>query len=136
MAYVLIEKSQVPSHIRFEVRGCDAGQIVEVAHATNADVWRRNSKGEIRCIPRYRHTVDRSDNTEIYEQLEGHDVEVDLICKAFASERNRRKHVLTINDVTGQVRVYDNVAGHYTTCHSLSARDLTRARKAACPVAL
>jgi hypothetical protein len=26
----------------------------------------------------------------------------------------------------GTVRVYDSVAGHYTTCHSLSTRDVAR----------
>ena len=31
----------------------------------------------------------------------------------------------------GTVTVYDRVAGHYTTCHSLSKRDLGRVRSAA-----
>ena len=34
-------------------------------------------------------------------------------------------------EADGTVRVYDDVAGHYTRCHSLSARDLGRVRAAA-----
>jgi hypothetical protein len=36
-----------------------------------------------------------------------------------------------IVDSDGTVRVYDSIAGHYTTCHSLSNRDLGRIRAAA-----
>lgn len=34
-------------------------------------------------------------------------------------------------DEDGTVRVYDNVAGHYTTCHSLPERTQARVRKLA-----
>jgi hypothetical protein len=43
----------------------------------------------------------------------------------------RLEQIRVMVDPTGTVRVYDDVAGHYTTCHSLSTRDLSRARKAA-----
>ena len=32
---------------------------------------------------------------------------------------------------TGDITVYDSVAGYYTSCHSLSKRDLGRIRAAA-----
>lgn len=45
-------------------------------------------------------------------------VELTVRAKAFSSEGVRENRVL----VEGQsVRVYDSVAGYYTTCHSLSA---------------
>jgi hypothetical protein len=34
-------------------------------------------------------------------------------------------------DSTGTVRVYDTVAGHYTTCHSLTAAQCARVRRLA-----
>jgi len=39
--------------------------------------------------------------------------------KAFEGE-GARNHALNVVD--GEVRVYDSVAGHYTTCHSISPR--------------
>lgn len=136
MAYVQIQESEVPAHVRFDVAPQHRGQIVETAESTNADIRRRNGKGEIRILSTYHRVHDRSDNTTTWWRLEGKDIEVDLICKAFGHERNRRKHALLVNDVTGDVLVHDDVSGHYTRVHSLSARDLTRARKAASPVAL
>jgi hypothetical protein len=49
-------------------------------------------------------------------------------CKAFAGE-GVREHRVEI-DAAGAVRVWDSVAGHYTTCHSLSASAIRRIRRA------
>lgn len=48
--------------------------------------------------------------------------------KAFAG---RMETVRCIVDANGTVRVYDSVAGHYTTCHSLSDSAIRRIRKIA-----
>lgn len=34
-------------------------------------------------------------------------------------------------DADGTIRVYDSVAGHYTTCHSMSERSQARIRRLA-----
>lgn len=50
-------------------------------------------------------------------------------CKAFSGEGVRENRVDVTED--GAVRVYDSVAGHYTTCHSLSKKTQARIRKMA-----
>jgi hypothetical protein len=50
-------------------------------------------------------------------------------CRAFAQEGVRSNRVAVEAD--GTVRVWDSVAGHYTTCHSLSAKTQARIRKQA-----
>jgi hypothetical protein len=47
-------------------------------------------------------------------------------CKAFDGEGVRTNRVMVDDD--GTVRVYDSVAGYYTTCHSLSERTMRRIR--------
>lgn len=49
--------------------------------------------------------------------------------KAFSGE-GARSHKVQI-DANGTVRVYDKAAGHYTTCHALSAAAVRRIRAAA-----
>lgn len=48
--------------------------------------------------------------------------------KAFSSE-GVREHRFLVDGAT--VRVWDNVAGHYTTCHSLGESAIRRLRKIA-----
>lgn len=50
-------------------------------------------------------------------------------CRAFASEGVRENKVRVESD--GRVWVYDSVAGHYTTCHSLGRSALARIRRKA-----
>lgn len=100
----------------------------------STNVW-RNVNGEIRALPKYRRTTDRSDNSVVYARLAPVEVEVELRCAAFSGEP-MRKNKLLVSDSTGDVRVCDAVAGHYTTCHALTASAIQRARKEACPVAL
>lgn len=54
---------------------------------------------------------------------------VTIRARAFSGDRIR-DHRCTV-DADGTVRVWDEVAGHYTTCHSLTRGALARARKAA-----
>lgn len=54
---------------------------------------------------------------------------ITIRCRAFSHE-GVRENTLRV-DADGTVRVWDSVAGHYTTCHALSAGVLRRARKAA-----
>ena len=50
-----------------------------------------------------------------------------LIAKVFGVRKAYRFMV----DADGTVRVYDSVAGYYTTCHSMSEAAMRRVRKAA-----
>lgn len=54
---------------------------------------------------------------------------IEMRCKAFSGE-GVRMNCVQVSDC-GTVRVWDSVAGHYTTCHCLSAAAQRRARKAA-----
>ena len=57
---------------------------------------------------------------------------VTIRCRAFAGDRLREHRCLVSAD--GTVRVWDAVAGHYTTCHSMSPQAQQRARRApTCP---
>lgn len=54
---------------------------------------------------------------------------VHIRAKAFTGESIRAHRCLV--DASGNVRVWDSVAGHYTTCHALTKSAQQRARKAA-----
>lgn len=49
--------------------------------------------------------------------------------KAFSGEGIKKHRVMV--DADGTVRVYDSVAGYYTTCHSLSQGTQARIRRMA-----
>ncbi len=55
--------------------------------------------------------------------------EVTTKAEAFSTESAREYRFAVEAD--GTVRVWDSVAGHYTTCHSLSASAVRRIRKLA-----
>jgi hypothetical protein len=63
--------------------------------------------------------------------LENQDVELTIRCKAFSGEGVRLNRVLVEPGRDGAVLVWDSVAGHYTTCHSLSAKTQDRIRSQA-----
>ena len=54
---------------------------------------------------------------------------ITIRAKAFSGEGVRT--VRASVDADGTVRVWDGVAGYYTTCHSLSASAIRRAQKLA-----
>lgn len=54
---------------------------------------------------------------------------IEMRCKAFSTEGVRNNLVLVEPD--GSVRVWDDVAGYYTTCHALGEASKRRARKMA-----
>ncbi len=54
---------------------------------------------------------------------------VTIKAKAFSGENTREHKIMVGSD--GSVRVWDGVAGHYTTCHSLSRAAINVARKLA-----
>ncbi len=58
---------------------------------------------------------------------ENNETIITINCRAVGGRLERNKVCV---DEDGTVRVYDGVAGHYTTCHSLSARDIARIRRA------
>lgn len=53
---------------------------------------------------------------------------VTTVANAFT---NRTGIFRSYADATGVVRVYDPVAGHFTTCHDLTLRQQARVRKLA-----
>lgn len=58
---------------------------------------------------------------------------IKMNCKAFSSDRKPALHSLMVWS-DGTVAVFDDVAGHYTICHSMSVRTLNRARKLAAEI--
>jgi hypothetical protein len=61
-------------------------------------------------------------------------------CRAWTGQPVREEHVSVESD--GTVRVYDSIAGHYTTCHALGPSAEIRIRRMAaaeekrlCPLA-
>jgi hypothetical protein len=56
-------------------------------------------------------------------------IEIEATVKAFTGQ-GRRNHKLSISP-DGTVRVWDDVAGHYTTCHAMSAATQSRLSKLA-----
>lgn len=56
-------------------------------------------------------------------------IEITARAKAFSSE-GVREHKFSVSG-DGTVRVWDSVAGHYTTCHSMSPSTQARIRKLA-----
>lgn len=57
------------------------------------------------------------------------DIEVTTRARAFSGE-GVREHLFTV-DAERVVRVWDSVAGHFTTCHSLSESAQSRIRELA-----
>jgi hypothetical protein len=57
------------------------------------------------------------------------DMIIKMRCKAFGGEGVRMNLLLVSSD--GSVRAWDRIAGHYTSCHSLSVAALRRARQEA-----
>jgi hypothetical protein len=58
------------------------------------------------------------------------DTTITMRCKAFSSEGGVRENRVQVSE-DGTVRVWDSVAGHYTTCHVMTAAAQRRARKSA-----
>jgi WD40 repeat protein len=56
-------------------------------------------------------------------------IEITARAKAFSNEGIKTNYFLVSSD--GTVRVWDSVAGYYTTCHSLSKSAESRIRKLA-----
>jgi hypothetical protein len=63
--------------------------------------------------------------------LENNDVELTIRCNAFSGEGARENKVLVEPGRNGAILVWDSVAGHYTACHSLSARTQVKIRSQA-----
>lgn len=55
--------------------------------------------------------------------------EITIRAKAFSSQ-GVRSHKIAVDMLSGIVRVWDAIAGHYTTCHSLSRNAHQRIYKA------
>lgn len=64
-------------------------------------------------------------------QTQTQTIALTIRCRAFGGQLGTHRVELRPD---GDVAVYDRLAGYYTTCHSLSARDLGRIRRAAATV--
>lgn len=70
---------------------------------------------------------EASDETR--KKIKMNTIEITARAKAFSNE-GIKTHKFSV-DADGTVRVWDSVAGHYTTCHSLSKSAEARIRKLA-----
>jgi hypothetical protein len=59
--------------------------------------------------------------------------DVTMRCRAFTGEGIRKNRIRV--DADGTVRVFDAVAGYYTTCHVLGAAAQRRAKRMAAQIA-
>jgi len=55
--------------------------------------------------------------------------EITMTTKAFSTERKGQYSIAV--DADGTVKVYDSIAGHYTTCHAMTERSMAAARRKA-----
>jgi len=67
--------------------------------------------------------------TKTKDKIKMNTTEITARAKAFSNE-GIKTHKFSL-DADGTVRVWDSVAGHYTTCHSLSKSAEARIRKLA-----
>lgn len=58
------------------------------------------------------------------------EIKITARAKAFSGE-GVREHIFSVDLADKNVRVWDSVAGHYTTCHSLTASAKSRVLKLA-----
>jgi len=116
--YVTIPASAIPTNVRWDVPARNQGQIVEVAYAEAV-----KSPYEAGYGSTYRRTTDRSDGSVTYAALE-----VEVVTgrprRAFSDGSSTRRFLVRHNEVLA----WDSVAGHYTTCHSLTPRQQVRIR--------
>ncbi len=61
-------------------------------------------------------------------------------CRAFSGEGVRENRIMVTADkmvgdevIEGDVRVWDAVAGHYTSCHTLTPRTIAKIRRTSQP---
>lgn len=52
--------------------------------------------------------------------MQNQTIEIEAKVKAFSCESSARNHKLSVSP-DGTVRVWDDIAGHYTTVHAMSA---------------
>lgn len=133
MSYSRISENELPENVSFEVAFRDQGQIVEVA-TSEQTILRQRKSGGLRHVPLYRRTTDRSTGAVVYEKLDPIYVEVQIRASAFRGHGITKQRML-VNDISGEVQVFDDVAGHFTRCHSLSKNAVARARREARPYA-
>ena len=56
---------------------------------------------------------------------------INALCRPWTDRPRCHASLLIEDGPSGVVRVYDDVAGHYTTCHALSPRTQARLRRLA-----
>lgn len=65
-----------------------------------------------------------------FKNMKNQTIEIEAKVKAFSCESSPRVHRLSISS-DGNVRVWDDVADHYTTVHAMSTATQARIRKLA-----
>ncbi len=121
--YLRCNASAVPDGLRFDVPGHMQGQIVEYAFADA--VTRR---GEAGIGSAWKMATDRSDQSVWFSQRHI-ELRTARAVRTYADGSNCRRFRVALG--TGTVEAWDVVADHWTTCHSLTARQIAALRAAA-----
>ena len=103
-----------PSGLRFDAPGRFQGQTIEHAFAGVGAPWKRVS--------------DRSNGSTYYAQRYM-ELRTARAVRTFGDGSNCRRFRVALG--TGTVEAWDVVADHWTTCHSLTARQIAALRAAA-----
>lgn len=115
--------SNVPDGLRFDVPGRFQGQIVEYSFADATP-----GRGEADVGSAWKMTTDWSDRAVRYAQRHV-EIETARGVRTYADGSRCRRFRVALG--TGNVEAWDDVAGHWTTCHSLTARQIAALRRAA-----
>jgi hypothetical protein len=115
--------SNVPDGLRFDVPGRFQGQIVEYSFADATP-----GRGEADVGSAWKQTTDRSDQSVRYAQRHV-ELQTARAVRTFSDGSRCRRFRVAMG--TGAVEAWDPVADHWTTCHSLSARQIASLRRAA-----
>ena len=121
--YLRCDASNVPDGLRFDVPGRFQGQIVEYAFA---DAITR--RGEAGVGSAWKMTTDRSNQSVRFSQRHI-ELRTARAVRTFGDGSNCRRFRVALG--TGTVEAWDVVADHWTSCHSLTARQIAALRAAA-----
>lgn len=121
--YLRCNASAVPDGLRFDVPRRFQGQIVEYSFADATP-----GRGEADVGSVWKMATDRSDQSVWFSQRHI-ELRTARAVRTFSDGSLCRRFRVALG--TGTVEAWDPVADHWTTCHSLSARQIASLRRAA-----
>lgn len=121
--YLRCDASNVPDNVRFDVPRRFQGQIVEYAFADATP-----GRGEADVGSVWKMATDRSDQSVWFSQRHI-ELRTARAVRTFGDGSNCRRFRVALG--TGTVEAWDVVADHWTSCHSLTARQIAALRAAA-----